>query len=318
MFHVPRRSSLRTCQPICPMPESPVHICVGICTFKRPEMAKRLLGELTRQHTAGRFTLSVVVVDNDAAGSAQQVVEEFGRHSGIPTRYILESKSNIAVARNRVVESATGDFLAFIDDDEFPVTTWLEVMLATCEQHGVAGVLGPVLPHFEAEPPHWLTRGGFYDRPRQPTGSPMPWQKSRTGNVLLRRVILETVSPPFDPAYGEGGEDIDFFRRMNALGHRFVWCDEGIAYETVPPHRWTRGFLLHRALLRGQNTFRQSGNRWKNVLKSLLAAPLYIIVLPVLLIAGHHWFMKYLVRLCDHLGRLLAVARMNPVSERRH
>lgn len=300
------------------MSPSPVQICVGICTFKRPELVGRLLRELIRQESGDRFTVSVVVVDNDAAGSARQVVEEFGRTSGIPTRYVSEPQSNIAIARNRVVENATGDYLAFIDDDEFPVPQWLKVMLETCERYQVSGVLGPVLPHFETEPPRWLTRGGFYDRPRPATGTAMEWRKSRTGNVLLRRSILQHASRPFDPAYGEGGEDLDFFRRMNAFGHRFVWCDEGIAYETVPPHRWTRGFLLHRAFLRGQNTFRQSGNRWKNVAKSLLAAPLYLLMLPVLLIAGHHWFMKYLIRLCDHLGRLLAVVRLNPVSQRRH
>jgi len=295
-----------------------VHICVGICTFKRPALVERLLRELGRQETGGTFTFSALVVDNDPAGSARSTVEGFARSAAFPVRYVQETRSNIALARNRVVENATGDYLAFIDDDEFPVTGWLQAMLETCRRSDASGVLGPVLPHFETEPPKWLTRGGFCDRPRQPTGTPMPWQKSRTGNVLLRRAILAEVSPTFDPAFGEGGEDIDFFRRMNARGHRFAWCDEGIAYETVPPHRWTRGFLLHRAFLRGQNTFRQSANRWKNVLKSLVAAPLYTLLLPALLLTGHHRFMKYLVRLCDHLGRLLAVLRLNPISERRH
>jgi len=296
----------------------PVHICVGICTFKRPALVERLLREVARQETHGEFTFAAVVVDNDPAGSARATVESFAHGATFPVRYVQETRANIALARNRVVENATGDFLAFIDDDEFPVPNWLHVMLETCRRSDASGVLGPVLPHFETDPPRWLTRGGFYDRPRQPTGTPMPWNKSRTGNVLLRRVILAEISPAFDPAFGEGGEDLDFFKRMNARGHRFVWCDEGVAYETVPPHRWTRGFLLHRAFLRGQNTFRQSASRWKNVFKSLLAAPLYTLILPVLLLVGHHWFMKYLVRLCDHLGRLLAVLHLNPISERRH
>ena len=31
---------------------------------------------------------------------------------------------------------------------------------------------------------------------------------------------------------------------------------------------------------------------------------------------GQHWFMRYCVKLCDHLGRLLAVLGINPISER--
>jgi hypothetical protein len=40
--------------------------------------------------------------------------------------------------------------------------------------------------------------------------------------------------------------------------------------------------------------------------------PLYTIALPFLLIAGQHWFMKYLIKLCDHVGRLLAWLGFNP------
>lgn len=50
--------------------------------------------------------------------------------------------------------------------------------------------------------------------------------------------------------------------------------------------------------------------------KSAVAVPLYAIALPFLLILGHHYFMKYLVRLFDHVGRLLALFHLNPINER--
>ncbi len=292
------------------------HISICICTFKRPDMLLRTLDSLCHQRTDGLFTYSIVVADNDRAESARATVEAFAARSGIETKYCVEPTPNIALARNCVVRHARGDYLAFIDDDEFPNDDWLLVMLKACRAHNVAGVLAPVLPHFETEPPAWLKRGGFYDRPRHATGYMMPWQGSRTGNVLLRRRIIEGLNPVFTPEFGAGGEDLDFFRRMNAAGHKFIWCDEAPAYETVPPHRWTRRFLIRRALLRGQQTFRHPKHRWKNIGKSLAAVPLYLISLPFLFLAGHHHFMRYLVRLCDHGGRLLAMLRLNPVSER--
>jgi hypothetical protein len=75
--------------------------------------------------------------------------------------------------------------------------------------------------------------------------------------------------------------------------------------------------MIHRALLRGRNTFRHPKHRFRNILKSLIAVPAYALALPVLLLAGHHYFMKYLVKLADHAGRLLASVGLNPVTNRR-
>jgi glycosyltransferase involved in cell wall biosynthesis len=294
------------------------HITVCICTYKRPQLLKRLLEELGRQETRGLFHYSIVVVDNDNNASAKQVAENFAANSTVPTAYYVEPQQNIALARNRAVANAQGDYVAFIDDDEFPDKDWLLVMMKTIKSHEAAGVLAPVLPHFETEPPKWLRKAGFYDRPRHQTGFILEWQGARTGNVLIRRRILDEIAGPFQPEFGAGGEDQDFFRRLMDKGHVFIWCDESPVCETVPPHRWDRRFLLERALLRGKLTFRHPKNRLRKIVKSLIAVPLYAIALPFLLILGHHLFMKYLVRLFDHLGRLLALMNLNPIKERCH
>src|SRR5580700_7943958 len=97
------------------------HIAICICTYKRPVLLKRLLDDLGGQDTGGLFTYSIVVVDNDHLRSAEPVVSVFAAASAIPIRYCEEPRQNIALARNKAVENATGDFVAFIDDDEFPM-----------------------------------------------------------------------------------------------------------------------------------------------------------------------------------------------------
>ena len=293
------------------------HLTICICTCGRPAMLERLLREISSQETAGAFTFSVVVTDNDSSQSARPVVEVLASRIGVPIVYCVEAERNIAAARNSALSHATGDFIVFVDDDEFPAAGWLLNLFRTCESHQVAGVLGPVKPHFDHEPPQWLIKGGFYQRPTHPTGFVMPWQECRTGNVLFRHNILDPSEPPFRREFGGGGEDQDFFRRMIERGHRFVWCDEAIVYEVVPPSRWSRRLMIHRALFRGQNTFRHRQHRLRNLLKSVIAVPAYALALPVLLLAGHHYFMKYLVKLADHVGRLLASVGLNPVTERR-
>jgi hypothetical protein len=74
--------------------------------------------------------------------------------------------------------------------------------------------------------------------------------------------------------------------------------------------------MLQRALLRGKNSLRHRKGRVKNLVKSLLAVPAYAVALPFLLIAGHHYFMRYCVKLVDHLGRLLASVGLNPADQR--
>src|SRR5689334_7433060 len=109
----------------------PIHIAVCICTYKRPQLLKRLLQELRLQETEGHFEWSVVVADNDESRSAEQVASEFAQTSGITVTYCMESRRGISLTRNKAVNNTAGDFIAFIDDDELPGCCWLHNLLKT-------------------------------------------------------------------------------------------------------------------------------------------------------------------------------------------
>src|SRR5262249_29424169 len=152
--------------------------------------------------------------DNDPEQSARQTIADLATASTLKVTYCFESQQNIALVRNKAVEHADGDFIAFIDDDEYPVNDWLFQLFSTCEARGVEGVLGPVRPYFDKEPPAWVSKGKFFDRPEHETGYTMNWDQARTGNVLFKREILNAVGPPFRSQFATAGEDVDFFRRM--------------------------------------------------------------------------------------------------------
>jgi len=69
-------------------------------------------------------------------------------------------------------------------------------------------------------------------------------------------------------------------------------------------------------MLRGRNILKLPIGRVGLVARSLIAAPVYLMVLPFALILGHHVFMKYCIKFCDHAGRILALLGLNPVRER--
>jgi succinoglycan biosynthesis protein ExoM len=276
-------------------------------------LLERCLWDLTVQLTEELFTFSIVISDNDHLRSAEPTISNFSAVSSIPVKYCVEPRQGIASARNRAVANADGDFLAFIDDDEFPAKDWLLVLFRTCLQSNVDGVLGPVLRHFDQEPPRWMTKSRFYDRPIDPTGSIVKWQGARTGNVLLKRKVIADGEEPFRTQF-RAGEDQDFFRRKIEQGNTFIWCAEALVYEVVPPNRWKRVYLMKKALLRGASARLQPSCDGWSIAKSLLAVPAYAFALPAALILGHHRFMTLLVKLCDHLGKLLAVVGINPIK----
>jgi succinoglycan biosynthesis protein ExoM len=280
------------------------HISVCICTYKRPQLLAQLLGALDVQRTEDRFTYSVVVADNDHGESARPVVGEFAGRASITVSYCVEPRQNIALARNRAVDNASGDFIAFIDDDEEPVADWLLHLHGTVIAYGADGAIGPGVARFVAPPPAWVVRGGFFERPSRPTGAWLHWRETRTGNTLLRRRIFAEQGYRFRAEYGRGGEDSDLFRRLIADGMRIVSCADAKVYRIILPERCRRAYLLKQALGRGYAPYNREP--WP-VLVSMLAVPVYAVALPASLFCGQHVFMRYLIKECDHLGRLLAL-----------
>lgn len=288
-----------------------MHICICICTFKRPLMLETLLHSLQNLHTGGQFSYSLVVADNDRERSAERTVARVAAVSRIDIRYCVEPEQNIAKARNRALANATGEFIAMIDDDEIPGPEWLLHAWRHCIAAGVDGVLGPVRPRFDHQPPAWVVKSRLFERPEPPTGHRVTWREARTGNVLLRHELVAGDPEPFDIAFAVGSEDKDFFKRMMQRGATFEWCNEAAVHEVVPPDRCRRSYVIKRALLRGQNE--RAFTSLRGIAKSCLAVPAYMLLLPLVFLFGQHHFMRYLVRLCDHVGKLLMLVRIRPI-----
>jgi glycosyltransferase involved in cell wall biosynthesis len=275
---------------------------------------KRLLDTLQSQYTNGLFAYSVAIVDNDSHQSAENAVRSFRETSELEVRYYVEPEQNIALARNMAARNAKGNLIAFIDDDELPPPDWLLRLFTSYTALEIDGVLGPVLPVYEGVPPVWVLKGRFYERPSHKTGTILDWEHTRTGNVLLKRSIFDNPDSRFRPEFGRGGEDRDFFRRVMQKGWRFAWCSEAPVFEAVSPERYKRSIMLKRALVRGANA--PYDDDPFSHLKSLVAIPLYTLILPVLALMPHHLFMRYLIKDFDHIGRLLSLVGIDAVKEK--
>lgn len=209
-----------------------------VCTHDRADLLARCLASLVALGARGAADappLEILVVDNAPSDDrTHEIVLRF------PTvRYVREPTVGLDVARNRGLNEACGDFVAYFDDDVTVDPAWLEGFVEAWSEHpDTAAVTGPVLPL------ELVTRaqveferlGGFGHR----------FQKIRFGstlagndlypcgpgifgagcNMAFRRDVLRSLGG-FDEALDTGarlpgGGDLDIFYRLVRAGHVIV------------------------------------------------------------------------------------------------
>ncbi|MCK7593082.1 glycosyltransferase family 2 protein [Pseudomarimonas salicorniae] len=297
-----------------------MNISICLATYRRPDRLRLLLDDLVQQRLVPH---QVVVIDNDSGRSGSAPVE-LALAAGAPFHllYAVEPRKNVAHARNLGIELATGDWLAFIDDDERAPVDWLERLSNAAVAYRADAVQGPVEPVLPDGVAGWLRRGRFYDWPRMASGTVVPRNRLRLGNLLLKRSSLDPGGHHFDPAYGQtGGEDGDWLSRLAQAGTRIVWCDEASVLEPVEPSRLSLRWLLMRSLRGGQDFARHAlAGRYgplnatsrilffcRALLQCLVALALAVLSLPFGLHRSAHWLSKA----SANLGKLSAFAGLH-------
>lgn len=230
---------------------SKVVLCV--CTCRRPDGLKRLLHAVADLDFTGE--LAVVLVENDAAQEGLAVC-----HGLLEERYrwpltcVIEEQPGIPFARNHAVRVAleqNPDFIAMLDDDEWPSRQWLDKLLrvqAKTDADVVGGPQVPVLPP-DTSLCAGLTQYYGCDQ-RLSDGASCVLYSS--GNFLARSNCFKALMPtPFDPTFTSGAEDVVFFRRLAERGYRMHWSATGMVYEEVPPDRASIGWLKRRQVRTG-------------------------------------------------------------------
>jgi glycosyltransferase involved in cell wall biosynthesis len=291
-------------------------VCLFIPTFRRPEGLRRLLAHVAQLEYAGALT--VVVVDNDAATRAgQAVVAELSPAFPVPLRCVVERRRGQTYAYNRGFIEACRQleppqFVAVLDDDEFPGPRWLYEMITTAVACEADLVGGPVFPVFE-QPDCWLAKTSLYQPQRYATGHIEMIYGA--GSMLIRRDVLERyLDEPFSHEFAfTGGSDLEFFTRCRRDGRSFAWADGAEVFEATPGSRTTLAWLLRRHFRKGtDNTridrkfsagVRDAALRW---FKGLGLIACGIVSLPAMLLAGRAAVAASLISVARGAGRVAA------------
>ncbi|HEY1637882.1 MAG TPA: glycosyltransferase [Rhizomicrobium sp.] len=292
-------------------------VVVAVPSFRRPEGLERLLTALEKLETGA--CVSVLVADNDADNRKASAVCERLSNRGYrwPLACIVAQERGIAQARNALVEHilahSDAEFVAMLDDDEWPHAGWLDAFLSVQRATGADALHGAVLREFESTPDRWAIACHGLAPMRHKTG--IVSMIEGTSNVLVRRICFEGLTKPcFDPNFAlSGGEDRDFFERLRRQGKRFAWADEAIAYAWVPASRASFGWALMRAYRTGNSDMRvflkhrHSHAQMMRELLKIAATP--IVYLP-LMVVSLPWVRRHAdawCKLCRAAGKVTAL-----------
>jgi glycosyltransferase involved in cell wall biosynthesis len=229
-------------------------IAICVCTFRRSHGLDRLLAGLAGLefcHNA-RPEIVVVVVDNDLAPLAEPVVDGWRPRFPWQLDFRHEPRRGLVWARNACLEAVpeTADWIAFIDDDEWPEVQWLDELLAVARREHAEIVGGPVRPRFAAPVPGWIERGGFFEIGPYRDGTPTTF--IATNNALVSAAAVRRHGWRFSPVFNfMGGEDQHFFLRAVEQDCRAVTAGGAIVWETVSPDRTNARWLLRRKFRMG-------------------------------------------------------------------
>lgn len=114
-------------------------ISVVVTTHNQQERLRLVLAGL-RGQTVPATHFEVVVVDDGSSDGTAEMLDEVGRLMALKV-VLLRPNQGRCLARNRGVEAASGEFVAFLDGDALPHPQWLQGHIETLKQGGQESLL---------------------------------------------------------------------------------------------------------------------------------------------------------------------------------
>ena len=188
----------------------PTRISVIVPTRDRPAMLAEALASI-RALEGPDLSFEILVGDNGSTPETRQVAAAHG------ARYLKVLENGASAARNACLRAATGDYLAFLDDDDVwlpgHIRPHLKLLASRPEVEAVVGQViytdKDLLPRGEAFPPELPGEGD--ELLRKMLGGWFP----QIGTTVARTTIREKIGE-FDLRL-LGGQDLDWLLR---LAHR--------------------------------------------------------------------------------------------------
>lgn len=234
---------------------------VVVCTYrpKGPDTLSNLLQGL-RAQTYRDMEIVIVIDGNEELYPKilELIKEGFG---AIPVK-VVPNKVNQGLSRTRNdgIKNASGDVVAFIDDDAIPDARWVEEIVGTFEKYpGIVAVVGEVLPKWEREDMAWFPRDLYWMISCSYTMTPKAMQEVERGfgvNMAFRRDALVKAGM-FNADFGMTksrqiqGDEISLFLKIKNMGQKVMFNPAAVVHHEVYDNRIAYKTVVRRAFNQG-------------------------------------------------------------------
>lgn len=198
---------------------SPPRISVLICTFNGADT----LEETCRAITQLDYPDAEVIIVDD--GSTDQSAE-IGHAHGFTV--ISTENRGLSSARNTALAAATGEIVAYIDDDAMPDPQWLTYLADTFARTDFVAVGGPNLP----VPGDGVVADAVAVSPGNPIHVLLGDREAEHipgCNSAFRVESLREIGG-FDPRFRAAGDDVDVCWRLEDQGWRIGYCAAAVVW----------------------------------------------------------------------------------------
>ena len=182
---------------------------VVVCTFNGSRTIRQCLEGLEKLRYAN---YEVIVVDDGSTDGAGEIALQYN------VRVIRTENRGLSNARNLGLHAATGEIIAYIDDDASPDPDWLSYLALTFRRTNSAGVGGPNIPF----PDDGQVAACIAHAPGGPTHVLLSDQEAEHipgCNMAFRRDWLQSIGG-FDAQFHVAGDDVDACWRIQEAGGR--------------------------------------------------------------------------------------------------
>ena len=118
----------------------PMRITVILCTYNRRCSLPMALASLAAQVLPNGVEWETLIIDNNSTDDTRDIAEEYCRKFPDRFRYVFEAQQGKSQALNRGIHEASGEVIAFIDDDVTAEPDWLAGLLAGPAWPALAGL----------------------------------------------------------------------------------------------------------------------------------------------------------------------------------
>jgi len=207
-----------------------------------------------------RDALEVIVVDNRSAdGSVERIREGFPRAEVVP----VGDNLGFAAGCNRGVEAASGEYLAFVNNDARPDPGWLRAAVDVLGRDGSIACVASKVLDWDGATIDYVDAGmafyghGFKLHAGEPDGTRHDEESDvlfASGAAMVVRADVFRAVGGFDGRYFLFFEDVDLGWRLWLLGYRVRFVPDSLVYHRH--HRtmsrygdWHHEYLLERNAL---------------------------------------------------------------------